>query len=300
MKIISIGEVLWDVIGEAEHAGGAPFNFAAHARQLGHKVLFVSAVGKDRRGDRILERMEALGLSTIYVRSNDYPTGVVSVTTDSRGQPDYVIHRPAAYDFPQLSQAEIKELLSPSPDWIYFGTLLQTSGPAFQLTRVLLTAAPGAHRFYDVNLRRGCYTPVLVQELMKQTTVFKLNQQEADGMAKMFGNSFSSLEDFCRSYAGQFRFEAVVVTLGESGCAIFMNDCYAEFPGYPMNVVDTVGAGDAFSAAFVHGFSACWEPAQIADFANRVGALVAGRPGAIPRWTIQEALELGRNRKPGV
>jgi fructokinase len=286
MKIISIGEVLWDVIGEAEHAGGAPFNFAAHALQLGHEVLFLSAVGNDHRGSRILDRMKDIGLPATYVRSNDYPTGVVTVTTDSRGQPDYVIHRPAAYDFPGLRQAEINELWSPAPDWIYYGTLLQTSEPAYELTTALLTAARNAHRFYDVNLRRGCYTPALVEELMTQATVLKLNLQEAGEMANMFGRSFSSLENFCRSYAEQFHFEAVVVTRGESGCAIFMNDRYAEFPGYPVTVVDTVGAGDAFSAAFVHGFSAHWEPAQIADFANRVGALVAGRTGAIPRWTI--------------
>jgi fructokinase len=293
LKIISIGEVLWDIIGEAEHAGGAPFNFAAHARQLGHEVLFLSAVGNDHRGNRILDSMKDIGLSTSYVGSNDYPTGMVTVNTDSRGQPDYVIHRPAAYDFPVLSRAEIDELLSPAPDWIYYGTLQQTSEPAYQLTTALLAAAGNAHRFYDVNLRRDCYTPALVEKLMSRATVLKLNLQEADEMANMFSRSLSSLENFCRSYAEQFYFEAVVVTRGESGCAIFMNDRYAEFPGYPVSVVDTVGAGDAFSAAFVHGFSAHWEPAEIADFANRVGALVAGRPGAIPRWTMEEALKLG-------
>ncbi len=293
MKIISIGEVLWDVIGDTEHVGGAPFNFAVHARQLGHEVCFVSAVGKDQRGQRILEKMAEFGLSTRYLRSSgDYPTGIVTVTLDPSGQPDFTIHRPAAYDFPVLDDSKRKELLSPPPDWIYFGTLLQTSKQAHELTQSLLNGCGSARRFYDVNLRRGCYTPELVRELMTQATVIKLNFQEAVEIARMFDDSFSTIESFCRTYIERFNFQAICVTRGDQGCAIYMDRDYGEFPGYPVDVVDTVGAGDAFSAAFVHGLSMNWGPAQIADFANRVGALVASRPGATPRWTVKEALQL--------
>lgn len=186
MKIISIGEVLWDVIGDREYLGGAPFNFAAHAKRLGHEVFFVSAVGEDPRGEKILDRMAEIGLSTRYVCSaKDQPTGVVTVTVDSSGQPDYVIHRPAAYDFPQLTQPEAEELLFPLPAWIYYGTLQQTSCAAHDLTMRLLRSGQDAHRFYDVNLRRGCYTPELVRELMAQATVLKLNQQEVGEIANM-------------------------------------------------------------------------------------------------------------------
>ncbi len=292
MKIISIGEVLWDVIDDTEHAGGAPFNFAVHARQLGHEVCFVSAVGKDQRGQRILDKMAEFGLSARYLHSSDYATGVVTVNVDSSGQPDFTIHRPAAYDFPQLDDAEKESLLAPPPDWIYFGTLLQTSKQAHELTQSLLNSYGSARRFYDVNLRRGCYTPELVRELMTQATMLKLNFQEAVEIARMFDDSFSTLESFCRIYMERFNFKAICVTRGDQGCAIYMNGHYAEFHGYPVDVTDTVGAGDAFSAAFVHGLSMNWEPAQIADFANRVGALVASLPGATPRWTIKEALQL--------
>src|SRR5215510_14469466 len=114
MKIISIGEVLWDVIGKTEHPGGAPFNFAAHASKLGHEVLFVSAVGTDHRGDRILQRMKAMNLTTRYVtRLPEISTGHVSVSLDSAGQPTFVIHRRAAYDFPCLTASDLESLLSP-------------------------------------------------------------------------------------------------------------------------------------------------------------------------------------------
>src|SRR4029077_8205689 len=119
MKIISLGEVLWDILPSAEHLGGAPFNFAWHAPNLGHEVCFVSAVGNDQRGRQALEKMAESGLSTSFIRRvSDYPTGTVAVAMDSLGLPTYTIHRPAAYDFPVLSPADLEALLNPAPDWI--------------------------------------------------------------------------------------------------------------------------------------------------------------------------------------
>ncbi|HET7100124.1 MAG TPA: PfkB family carbohydrate kinase, partial [Terriglobia bacterium] len=139
MKIVSIGEVLWDVIGDQEHLGGAPFNFAAHSRRLGHDVQFVSAVGCDERGDRVLERMAQMDLSTRFVaRAQGFPTGIASVTLDAAGQPSFCIERPAAYDFPELTPADLEEIFSPPPDWIYFGTLPQMSSKAHAVTGELL------------------------------------------------------------------------------------------------------------------------------------------------------------------
>jgi fructokinase len=296
MKIVSIGEVLWDVIGSDEHLGGAPFNFAAHAGKLGHEVLFVSAVGADARGDRILERMKGLGLSTRFIsRVKDYPTGSVTVTLDAAGQPSYVIHRPAAYDFPRLSPGDFETISSPMPDWIYFGTLQQMSGVAKQLTMKLIEDGRGVRLFYDINLRVHSYEAALVRELMSHATVLKLNEPEVLEIRKMFGQATSgSLEEFCRGYAGELGFESICVTRGAEGCALLMNGEYLEAAGFPVKIADAVGAGDAFAAALLHGIGCGWPAARIADFANRIGALVANRQGAIPNWTIEEALRLGR------
>ena len=160
MRIVSIGEVLWDVIGDKEYLGGAALNFAAHAARLGHTVFFVSAVGKDERGRRVLARMAELGLSTRYVREIEtHPTGVVTVELDSAGVPRFTLHHPAAYDAPELTEGEFAELLSPKPDWIYFGTLFQMSPQARQLTYRLIDSHCGARLFYDVNLRKDHHTP---------------------------------------------------------------------------------------------------------------------------------------------
>ena len=295
VKIISIGEVLWDVVGGAEHLGGAPFNFAAHVAALGHNVLFISAVGADERGQQVLERMSEMSLSSRYVRHlKRYPTGVATVTLDGQGQPQFVIHRPAAYDFPELTDPEWKELVSCSPEWVYFGTLLQMSPQARQLTSKILDVAPQARRFYDVNLRVNCYQASLVRDLMSQASVVKLNEHEVAEIARLLGGEASSLEEFCRSYSQRFGWEAVCVTCGADGCELLIGDEYVTAKGYPVEVVDTVGAGDAFAAAFVHGFAAGWPASEIADFANRVGAIVASRPGAIPKWSLEEVRCLQR------
>jgi len=290
VNIISIGEVLWDVVGETEHLGGAPFNFAAHLSKLGHHVSFISAVGSDARGEAILDRMSQMGLETHYVRRVDqYPTGIARVTFDAQGQPHFVITRPAAYDFPQLATADLAELAAQPPDWIYFGTLQQTGPEAKRLTAELLDSNPKARRFYDVNIRPDSWNPALVQECMSRATVVKVNDAEVQEIAKTSATPISSLEQFCRRYSKQFGWEAVCVTRGENGCVLLIGDQYVEAAGFPIVVADTVGAGDAFAAAFVHGLGNGWAARQIADFANRVGALVASRPGAIPEWTIEEA-----------
>jgi len=293
MKIAAIGEVLWDILPGAEHLGGAPFNFALHARNLGYDVSFISAVGNDERGRRALELMAQAGLSTRFVRQTpDHPTGTVTVSFDPSLGPRYRIHRPAAYDFPALSPADLSVLLTPPPDWIYFGTLQQMSIPARDLTQRLLHATPEARRFYDINLRVGSYTPDLVRTLIRQAHVLKLSHEELPLVKETCGIEGATFEQFCRTIAGAFELETVCITRGAEGCALLLDGEYVEAPGFPIQVADAIGAGDAFSAALVHGISSGWSALQVADFANRVGALVASRPGGAPNWALAEALAL--------
>lgn len=293
MKIVSIGEVLWDILPSTEHLGGAPFNFAWHAHNLGHEVCFVSAVGNDQHGNRALEQVAEAGLSARFVRRVcNYPTGTVTVHLDSLASPQYVIHRPAAYDFPALGPAEFDALFSPAPDWIYFGTLQQMSVPAHRLALKLLRYAPSAKRFYDVNLRIDSFAPELIRTLARHADVLKLNEQEVPALRQISGLQGDSLKQFCRNCLLAFQLDAVCITLGPKGCALLLGNEYLEAPGFPVKVVDTIGAGDAFSAALLHGINAGWSIARIAEFANRIGALVASKPGGTPKWTIAEAMAL--------
>ena len=236
-----------------------------------------------------------MGLPARYVRrEKDRPTGIVTVSLDTSGRPHFIIHRPAAYDFPDLSDGDLGELSSGRPDWIYFGTLFQMSPKAKALTLKVIGANPEARRLYDVNLRENCYEASLVNELMSLATAVKLNDQEVDTIQSMFGWSYRSLQDFCHGAARKFGWEAVCVTRGEAGCVLLVGEKCVAAEGYEVRVADTVGAGDAFAAAFVHGMGERWPAPEVADFANRVGALVASRPGGTPSWSIREAEELSR------
>jgi len=267
MRIISAGEILWDIFPDAEHLGGAPFNFAVHAHRLGHEVIFASAVGDDELGRRALARMADLGLSTKFVRViPDQPTGTVTVTFID-GEPDFVIHRPAAYDFLEIPAIEA--------EWIYYGTLAPHRAMDRSLwSRLIL---PFQRRFYDMNLRRDSYSRALVDELMRAADVVKMNEREL----AFTGRTLRQLRD-------EYHLQACCVTRSERGCAILVGDDYAEVAAHPTDPVDPVGAGDAFAAAFLHGLNQGWPAAGIGDFANALGALVVSRPGAIPDWSPDE------------
>jgi fructokinase len=271
VRVASIGEILWDLIDGRELLGGATFNFSVQLARLGHDVSFISAVGDDDRGRRALEAASRFGLATKFVRTvKDAPTGTVCVFLD-RGQPSYVLHRPAAYDFAVLPAEPI------DPEWLYHGTL------SFIEPRMhgLLASYPGARRFYDINLRKDSYTKSLVMELLERADVVKLNDEELIHVQQMAGTSPASIEAFCRDFACRFQWDAVCVTQGDRGCAILKGAEYAEVPAIPVEVVDTVGAGDAFAAAFLHGLDQDWPAEKIGAFANRLGAQIASRSGAL-------------------
>jgi fructokinase len=237
--------------------------------------------------------MHEMALATDYVRqSPDYATGTAEVVLDESGQPRFAINHPAAYDFPVLSEAEARQLCSREPDLIYFGTLFQMSPQAREVTAKVLDSCSGVRRLYDVNLRVGCYTPALVHDLMSRATLVKVNEEEVATITSMFGGMSKSAEQFCRDYARKFGWEAVCVTRGPHGCLLLLGDSFVASAGYQVNVADAIGAGDAFAAALAHGIVSGWSADEIADFGNRVGALVASRPGATPRWSMEEAAAL--------
>jgi fructokinase len=160
------------------------------------------------------------------------------------------------------------------------------SPEARALTMKLLHSAPGAERFYDVNLRDGCWEPLLVRDLISQADVVKLNDEEVEEVARICGMRPGSLEESCRMCVRTFPYEGGCVARGVRGCALLLGGEYIEADGYAVKVTDTVCA---FAAALLHGLGSAWPAPQIADFANRVGALVASRAGAIPSWTVSEA-----------
>ena len=295
MKILSIGEVLWDIFDNGrEFMGGAPLNVSAHIRQLGHTAALFSAVGKDSRGNETLERISALGLSTDLVQTvPGQSTGTAIVRTDANGNPVFSISRPAAFDFLSFGQETLSRLQDFAPDWICFGTLAQTESRNEKILNRIVEYFPNAKRFYDINLRDGHWNLDLVSRLSYLATTLKMNQSEAEILSRRtFGNRPFYLNEFCDYWSSTYGSEVICVTLGGNGCAVYSEGRLSTFSGFSVEVVDTVGSGDAFSAAFLHGTAMKWPIEERAAFANALGALVASRPGATPLWTLAECRQL--------
>ncbi len=290
MDLIAFGELLWDVFDDKRLIGGAPFNVATHAARLGIETALVSAVGADALGIEALDQVTRLGLNTQYIRVvKEIPTGTARVYL-TEGQPDYEIIRPAAYDAPELSDADIGNLAAAEPQWIYFSTLQPMSKTALSLLEHVLAALPRARRFYDVNLRKESYTRALLEKLLGHANVLKLNDTEAKTVGAMFEMGSHNIEDRCGALANRFELECVCVTRGEQGCALWREGEYVEARGREIAVADAVGAGDAFSAGLIHGLTRAWSFKKIVVFANNLGALVASREGAVAPWSLEEVV----------
>jgi len=291
-RALVLGEVLWDLFPSSVRLGGAALNFAAHLKRLGYEPLLVSAVGTDELGDEAIQTITTLGLDPSFIQKTErFKTGTAAVQVGPGDHTSFVIERPAAYDAVQLSESHIEQIIKWRPEWLYYGTLFSSSVTGRDVLRRLLEAVPQARRFYDLNLRPGSDSLELVVELLRAANVVKLNEEELRAVHE-FTELPADTEGFCRAGVERFGWDAVCVTLGARGCAMLAAGEYVEAGGHPVDVADTVGAGDAFAAAFMHGISSNWPAAQIAEFSNRVGALVASVHGAIPNWTPNEVVDL--------
>jgi fructokinase len=286
-----IGEVLWDVFADGERFGGAALNFCANLQRLGDHATLFSAVGDDPRGEMSLRQMKALDVATSGIRTvTNLPTGIARITMNEQGEAAFAIPRPAAFDEVSVDPTTLASLQANGVDWLYFGTLLNTNPAAEQLTTGLKEQLHSARGFYDINLRNGHWNLGVVQRLSGLASIMKLNELEAETLFSLTCSQDEafSLESFCDRWASTYGIDVICVTLGPAGCMIYDGSSFHRVPGYNVTVCDTVGSGDAFAAAFLHGYTCGWQISRAAQFANALGALVASRAGATPSWTIGE------------
>lgn len=289
LRFLSVGEVVWDVFDSTEHLGGAPLNLAYHLARLGHHSAIFTAVSEDSRGRQALAIASSGGIDTRFVQiTPEAPTGVVRVSLAANGLPTYLLEHPAAYDYAILSPPELQAIAAWQPAWICYGTLFHHPPDVLASTERLFAACPAARRFYDINLRPKTYSPELVACLAAAANILKVSEEEAPEVARLLGEPYLDRVDFVRRLQSRFHYDAVCLTRGADGCALLWASEYLECPAEPIVVIDTVGAGDAFSAAILHAWTANWPARQAATFANRVGALVASRPGATPVWSEKD------------
>lgn len=268
--VIAFGEILWDIIDGVPHIGGAPFNFAAHVAKCGLTSSIISSVGKDELGDKAKAAVARLGVDGRFVGIHgNLPTGTVNVTLTD-GIPSYEIVKPVAWD--EITVGSVETI--PTPRAFYFGSLAQRSQVSAKTLAGLLQAFSGSLVFFDVNLRQDYWSKALIEECLKDTDILKVNDEEM----KVLGFRPEGL------FAAFPRLETVIETRGADGCAVwtkkgesFLSPAQPDGP-----VVDTVGAGDSFSAAFLAALLNGKDIQAAAKEGNRRAGRVAARAGAIP------------------
>lgn len=280
--VVGLGELLWDLLPSGKQLGGAPANFAYIASLLGNEGTTASAIGSDALGDEALQRLTELRLSTAYVqRVPAHPTGTVNVEIDGTGQPSFDIAESVAWDFLEWTRAWRQ--LAERADVVCFGSLAQRFPQSRSTIRSFLRATrPDAIRIFDVNLRQKFYTAQILAESMQLATLVKLNHEELPRILHLLQLDHRGEEDSARQLLSSYNLKLVCITRGANGSLLVGPEESNEHPGIKIKVADTVGAGDAFTAALVHGYLQGASLAQINETANRVGAWVASQPGATP------------------
>jgi len=280
-KVVGIGEVLWDLFPEGPQLGGAPANFAYHAHALGADAAVVSRVGNDNYGREILERFKKQGLlaGTVQV-DEEAPTGMVTVALQDQGVPRFIIHENAAWDGLQVTRAALEA--AQAADAICFGTLAQRS-PISRLSiqRLLATASMDSLRVCDINLRQKFYSRELVEQSMRMANVLKLNEGELPILAGMFELNGARRQQI-ECLAKTFELQLVALTCGAQGSLLYAQGRWSEQPTPPVEVVDTVGAGDAFTAALVMGLLNGMDLDEVHAAASEVASYVCSQAGATP------------------
>ena len=280
--VVGLGEVLWDMLPEGKKLGGAPANFAWHVSQFGWKSVVASAVGQDRLGDEILDSFRAKGLAG-QVSIVPYPTGTVQVELDAGGVPRYDIAEGVAWDNIPYTPA-LAELAGRTKA-VCFGSLAQRSAQSrATLLRFLddMPGGDGCYKVFDINLRQHFYTREVVHTSLQKCNVLKVNDEELAVVGRMFGLPDGGVQGQCRALLSAYGLKALVLTCGVSGSYVFTADrmSFMETPG--VEVADTVGAGDAFTAAFVSGMLRGLPLEEAHRLAVDVSAFVCTQNGAMP------------------
>ncbi len=285
-RVVGIGELLWDLLPTGAQIGGAPANFSYHAGALGAEARTISRVGDDSLGHDLLAQLATLGVNTECVQVDaTLPTGTVAVEIDAAGQPCFDITSNVAWDHLQVTPEATMAVAS--ADAICFGTLAQRDAVSRSSIRALVASSPSeALRILDVNLRQQYYSRELIDESLTLATVLKVNDLELPQLARMFGltgDERTQLEQI----AMRWQLRAVALTRGDKGSALLTAHAWSEHPGVSVAVMDTIGAGDAFTAAMTVGLLSGWALDDVNAHANRVAAFVASSAGGTPPLPIQ-------------
>jgi fructokinase len=280
---VGLGELLWDCFATGNQIGGAPANFAYHSALLGNHGVVAGRVGRDELGVEAISYCKKAHLTTGYIQTDPTaPTGTTLVRLDGTGQPDFTITDNVAWD--NLEWTSNLQTLAQRADAVCFGSLAQRNEPSRStIRRFIESVREDALKIFDVNLRQGYYTGEVLSQSLRLATVAKLNEQELPVLTAALGFAAGDELEEAETLREAFELEMVCLTRGDKGSMLVTKTQMIEHAGFQVPVVDTVGAGDAFTAALAHSYLHRASLQTISETANRVGAWVASRAGAMPQ-----------------
>lgn len=296
-RVLAIGELLWDVLPDERKLGGAPANLAFRLKELGNLTWLLTRLGEDREGQKALEILKSRGFNTRLIQiDKNYPTGTVDVFFDKDKNPDYIINTAVAFDFIAWNN-ELCELIQ-TIDCIVFGTLIQRSEQSSSTLAKLLREAANIIRFCDINLRKDCYTLRTIKNSLYHASIVKLNHHEAAELRFLLSLKKDDLISIALELTQSYNIDLVLITLENEGALACSKEgllCYS--PGYAAKMNDPLGAGDAFSAAFLNTYLHSGDIRNSLEAANLYGALVVEQKGAM-QMVNKERFASFLNRKP--
>ncbi len=274
-----MGEALWDVLPDGKKLGGAPANFAYHMSQFGYDAIAVSAVGRDDYGRELCDTLESRGMNFLLPEV-DRPTGTVDVALDAAGIPRYVINEDVAWDYIPFS--ERTEAIARDTACICFGSLAQRSPVSREsIKRFIGTMPADALKIFDINLRCHYYDKEIAESSLAECDILKINDEETQVVADLFGLD-SDMENVCRRLKEDYSLRAVILTCGASGSRVYFGDEVSILTTPKVEVADTVGAGDSFTAGFCAALLAGCSIARAHAVAVETSAYVCTQNGAMP------------------
>jgi fructokinase len=285
--IVGLGELLWDVFPNRKELGGAPANFAYMISLLGDEGVVASRVGRDRLGNAAARRLAKLGLSQEWLQlDKNSPTGTVKVEVFEDGQPKFQIAENVAWDnFEWTSQWQA---LAGRAAAVCFGSLAQRSGRSRKTIRLFLqNLPPNAVKVFDVNLRQSFFSADILRESAMSADIMKVNEDELSQVSQLLGYKSNSKAAAASWLLNTCGLKLVCVTEGPSGSSLVAADGVHRHPGFPTEVADTVGAGDAFTAALIHHYLRGATLDDMNEAANRMGSWVASQVGATPKPDVK-------------
>ena len=280
--VVGMGEALWDVLPEGKKIGGAPANFAYHVSQFGLPSCVVSAIGDDALGKEIIENFTYKGLDQL-IAEVPYPTGTVQVEIDQTGIPLYDIKENVAWD--NIPYTEHLDALAKRTKAVCFGSLAQRNVVSRETINHFLDTMPkddDSLIVFDVNLRQGFYNKEILCKSMQNCNILKINDEELITVSRMFGYPGIDLQDKCWILLGKYNLKMLILTCGINGSYVFTPGNVSFQPTPKVEVADTVGAGDSFTAAFIASILKGKSVTEAHTIAVKTSAYVCTQKGAMP------------------